>query len=360
GATAGEVGPPAWPEPMPLDGTPLGPPFPVECLPLWLALWVEEEARATQTPPDLAAMLALGNCGAALAKKFRVRVRQGWSEPTNLFIVVSLPPGERKSAVFSDAFAPVEELERDLRDRAAPEIAEAQSERRVLEAMQKAAEQQLDKADHNNAEELRKHRDRTQELARQLARQVIPKPPQLFCDDVTPEKLSVLLAEQCGRMLQASPEGTAFEIAKGRYSETANFDVYLKGHAGDSLRVARITREGEMVEQPALSLVLAVQPDVLQGLAGQATMRGRGFLARHLYSLPRSLVGRRKIAARPVAKAVVDVYARIVRALWELPGAAGERGPEPHWLEFSAAADEALQRLERWLEPQLAEGQDLY
>src|SRR5262249_54019473 len=63
--------PPPWPEPMPLDGTPLGPPFPAECLPSWLGGWVEEEARATQTPPDLAAMLALAICAAALAKKFR-------------------------------------------------------------------------------------------------------------------------------------------------------------------------------------------------------------------------------------------------------------------------------------------------
>ena len=140
---------------------------------------------------------------------------------------------------------------------------------------------------------------------------------------------------------------------------TPNFDVYLKDHAGDPLRCGRISRDGEMVEQPALSLALAVQPDVLQGLADQAIMRGRGFLARHLYGLPRSLLGARKIAARPVSPGVAAEYGRNVRALWELRGAVGEEGPEPHWLKFSAAADESLQRLERWLEPQLAEGEDL-
>jgi hypothetical protein len=60
----------------------------------------------------------------------------------------------------------------------------------------------------------------------------------MFCDDETPESLSRLIAQQRGRMLQASAEGTCFEIVKGRYSEAANFDVYLKGHAGDPLRVA--------------------------------------------------------------------------------------------------------------------------
>ena len=71
-------------------------------------------------------------------------------------------------------------------------------------------------------------------------------------------------------MLLASAEGTAFEIAKGRYSETANFDVFLKGHAGDPLRVGRISRDSEAVNSPALSCALAVQPDVISGLAEQA------------------------------------------------------------------------------------------
>jgi hypothetical protein len=64
--------PPTTPEPwdpaIPLGGNLVAPPFPVECLPGWLAAWVRATAQATQTPPDLAAMLALPICGAALAK----------------------------------------------------------------------------------------------------------------------------------------------------------------------------------------------------------------------------------------------------------------------------------------------------
>jgi hypothetical protein len=78
--------------------------------------------------------------------------------------------------------------------------------------------------------------------------------------------------------LLASAEGTAFEIAKGRYSETANFNVFLKGHSGDPLRTNRITRQGERVDRPALSCALAIQPDVIRGLAEQTSMKGRGFV----------------------------------------------------------------------------------
>src|SRR5262249_33636604 len=169
------------------------------------------------------------------------------------------------------------------------------------------------------------------------------------------------LARQGGRMLQASPEGTAFEIAKGRYSETANFDVYLKGHAGDPLRTDRVSRECDAVEQPALSLALAPQPDVIRGLAAPASMRGRGSRARLRSALPVSVVGGRDVGLPPVPAAAADRYHELMLTLWRIPAQPdGEDGkPDQHVIRFSASADAVLQELERWLEPQLAEGEPL-
>ncbi len=295
--------PDAWTAPIPFDASRDLPPLPTRLLPVILREWVETEAEATQTPEGLAALLCISICGAALATKFRVKIRDGWTEPTNLFTVVALPPGDRKSAVFMDAMAPVLQFEKEEQDRTAPEIAEAASEHRMLEAQLKTAEQKAAKAakkgDAGEAAALRKE---AKGLARQLAAHRVPELPRMFCDDETPESLSRLIAQQGGRMLQASPEGTAFEIVKGRYSETANFDVYLKGHAGDPLRVGRVGRAGETVDRPALSVALAVQPDVVYGLAENASLRGRGFLAHFLYGLPVSRVGRRTIAPRRSAR----------------------------------------------------------
>ena len=182
----------------------------------------------------------------------------------------------------------------------------------------------------------------------------------MFCDDETPESLSRLIAQQGGRMLQASPEGTAFEIVKGRYSETANFDVYLKGHAGDPLRVGRVGRAGETVDRPALSVALAVQPDVVYGLAENASLRGRGFLAQ-LPVRPAREPGRSPDHRPAPARAGTQAkYRDTVLRLWRLPGAVdGDGSPAPNWLNFSAAADRRLQEFERWLEPQMAEGEEL-
>jgi DNA primase len=344
--------PPAWEEPIPLGAEICLPHFPVDSLPDWLGRYAVAEAGATQTPIALAATTSLGACAGGLAGKFRVMVRPGWQEPTNLFVVNSLPPDERKSQVLRDALQPIQDLERRLQEEAAPRVAASACEHRILEGKVKSLEGKAAKAKPADVERLKTE---AKEAARQLAAHQVPELPQLSCDDETPESLARLLARQGGRMLQASAEGTAFEICKGRYSDTANFDVYLKGHAGDSLRTGRVTRDSDTVDRPALTVVLAVQPDVIAGLASEAQLRGRGFLARWLYSLPPSKVGRRLVRARPVPLEVERTYQDNLTRLWQLEASADA----PHLLHFSEEADEALAEFERWLEPKLAPEEEL-
>jgi hypothetical protein len=358
GAPAEGPAPPEWEEPLPIGAGGSGPEFPADVLPGWLGRWVEAVAVATQTPRDLAALLVLAIAGAGLATKFRIVPRPGWTESTNLLTVVALNSGERKSNVFALAMEPVEEREAAEVARLAPVIAEAESARRILEGRLKVAEAKAAKAE--NPEDRAQCVREAKELAKELVARPVPVAPQLFCDDVTPEQLAHHLAQQEGRMLQASAEGTAFEIAKGRYSETANFDVYLKGHAGDFLRVGRVGREADSVARPALSAALAVQPDVIAGLAEDAILRGRGFLARWLYALPDSKVGSRQVAAEPVPADVAQGYRTGMLSLWATTGGVDAAGkPAPHLLRFAAAADALMQEFERWLEPQLGDGEPL-
>src|SRR6266571_639228 len=83
-----------WELPTPFDEEQL-PAFPVEALPSWLAKYVHAVAHATQTPTDLAGLLGLAAVSTAMAQKVRVEVREGYSEPVNVFIVVAMPPGSR-------------------------------------------------------------------------------------------------------------------------------------------------------------------------------------------------------------------------------------------------------------------------
>jgi replicative DNA helicase len=145
-----------------------------------------------------------------------------------------------------------------------------------------------------------------------------------------------------------------FDQMAGRYNQAAgpNLGVYLKGHAGDLLKVDRRGRPSEYVERPCLTIGLTVQPEVLQGLASRPGFRGRGLLARFLYSLPQSLVGRRQPSAPPIPEAVADRYTLELQAL-----AASLTRPasdNPTMLTLDPHADELLLTFERDLEPRLA------
>ncbi len=335
-----------WQKPVPLRESSFAPEFPVECLPGWMADWCRDAAEEVQVPVDLPIMLCLTFAGAGLGRTVQVQIRPGWVESLNLYTVSVLAVGERKSVVLRHAKRPIVEREQERINDAALRIAPQQSEHRILEGRVKALEARAAKED--NAVERGNLKQQAKEAAQQLAAHHVEPKPQLLVDDVTPEKLAELIAEQGGRMLQASPEGTLFEIVKGRYSDKPNFDVYLKAHSGDDLTEDRISRGHCQLQRPALSIGITVQPDVIMDLNDQTSMRGRGFVARFGYSVPRSVVGVRQIGGKPMRAEVAANYTARMKQLWQI--GAGEETT----LNFSKEADRVMRAFECWLEPQLA------
>ena len=333
----------SWPEIESFDVLAL-PDFPVHVLPDVLRRWVEAESHATQTPADLAGLLALAVCSACIARRVVVEARAGWREPVNLFVAVLLEPGNRKSAVFSDAVQPLGELEAELIEAARPQVARAQSERRQgdarLRRLEKRAVEQGDAEARHDAHE----------LAAELSQQLEPVLPRLIVDDATSEKLGVMLAEQDGRIASMSPEGGVFDLMAGLYSKSGipQFSVYLMGHSGDDLVTDRISRTSVRVERPALTCAYAMQPAVIEGLAENSAFRGRGLLARFLYATPQSRIGRRIIAPTPVSDATREAYRQMVRAIAEVVG--------EFVLQLTRDAAARLQEWEADIEAMLAEG----
>ena len=108
-------------------------------------------------------------------------------------------------------------------------------------ARQRARKAFLDAANAKPAE--REEKEQTAEEYAALVDAVeIPAPPRILADDSTPEALTSLLATYGGRIAVLSAEGGVFDQIGGRYAKFPSFDVYLKGHAGDMLRVDRIGR----------------------------------------------------------------------------------------------------------------------
>jgi hypothetical protein len=342
----------SWEPPISFGATGEVPAFPVEVLPSWLGDYVAMVAIATQTPPDLAGMLALAVLATITAGAVEVEPRPGWREPLCLFIAVGMDAGARKSAVFTAMTSPVADFERQQATAALPGITETAVLRRIADQAAATAETAAGKAPANQQEEAR-----AEAIARaaEAANITVPPLPRWLVDDATPEALAGFLATY-GRIALLSPEGDVFDQMAGRYNQGTgpNLGVYLKGHAGDLLKIGRRGRPPEYVERPCLTIGLAVQPEVLRGLAGRPGFGGRGLLARFLYSLPQSLVGRRQPGAPPVPQLVANRYALELQALAASLSTSLVEDVTVVTLDRSAA--ELLLAFERDLEPRLAAG----
>jgi replicative DNA helicase len=351
GATAGTD---AWEAPIPFHEFDL-PCFLIEAFPTWLREFAEAEAIATQTPVELAAMLCMSVLAAACSKKVIVQVKAGYCEPVNIFTVTALPSGNRKSSVFGAVIRPLVEHEAAEAKRTAGEIARQQAARKIKEGRLKKVQDEAVNATANKRDELTAE---VAALGEQLATEVVRAPTRYVADDCTPEKLAGLLREQDGRIAVMSPEGEIFDLLAGRYSSNGagNFGVFLNGHAGDPLRIDRVGRPPEYVEAPALTVGLAVQPEVIRGLADKPGFRGRGLLARFLYALPVSLLGRRDPDAPTVPPEVSQTYHDRLTTILSIPLLkVGDADSRAFVLTLEPRAQGRLLEFAKWVEPRLAE-----
>jgi hypothetical protein len=290
-----------WERPIPFHSYDLNP-FPTQCLPEWVGDYVRAVAEATQTSEDMAGVLTLGALSIPFAATFRIEGNLDWEEPLNLYCTTIAAPGERKSAVMSRVMKPIYDFEFDENEFNKTEMAKNQMEKEILKGEVSKLQKQ---ATMDNTED---NRQLAMEKAAELSNLEVLSQVRFTCDDVSPEKLVGIMRENKGRIAIVSAEGGIFGMMDGRYSDKTNIDVFLKGHSGDLLRVDRIGRESEYVKEPTLSMVLAIQPEILRGIMNSQTFRGRGLTARFLYSLPQSKVGFRKIECESIPKEVSDAY----------------------------------------------------
>ena len=290
---------PKWEQPIPFTQHTL-PTFPVDAFPPAIRDYVLAVAETTQTPVDMAATAALAVLALCQQGKYRIKGKDDWIEPLNLFTVIVAEPSERKSAVISHMAGAVHQYEATYNQQHAAAIERSRVEKRILEKQQRNLEEMVLKG-KAQIEDL-------QDVSMQLAnfREVMPM--RLYVDDVTTEKLTSVLSENNGTAAILSAEGGIFDILSGIYTKNVNIDVFLKGHSGDSIRVDRIGRNSESIMHPALTVLLAVQPNVLSGMMSNGTFRGRGLTARFMYCMPQSRVGDRLYRTQPIPDEVARCY----------------------------------------------------
>jgi hypothetical protein len=354
--SAPAAGPPPeeWPEPIPFRRS-ITPAIPADLFPGFLGDMVAATARATETPVELAALLGLGVVAASVARKVIVSPEPGYTEPVNIYTVVGMESGNRKTAALNAVRRPFVDWETSEEHRLKPEIRRITSERKTREA---------------RIESLRKKAAKALDFEPLLAEIVkqeallpqVPISPRLWTQDVTPEHLGTLMVEQDERIALVSDEGGIFEVLAGRYSRgVPNLDLFLQAHAGASVRVDRGSRPPVKLNNPALTVALAPQPDVLESLSDKPGFRGRGLIARILYALPASPLGFRKLEPVPCPPAVERAYGEGITRLLKLRPPTDEAGLWQPWrLRFSPQAYVAWKAFQRLVEILMREGEKLY
>lgn len=338
------------------------PAFPVEALPPALRDYVKHEAEATQTPPDLAGMMCLAVGAASVARKVRVELSAGYSEPLNLYVGVVMAPANRKSAIVEDVTRPITDRERELQEEAQSEIARAKTRFEALQLRIEGLKAKLRKPDL--LPERRSELETEMEtLTIDLQREAVPPYPKLITDNCTTERVASLLGEQDGRIAIFSAEGTMFEIVLGRYAKgRSDFDIFLKGHAGDTVRYDRQGRPPIMVDKAAITIGIAFQPSVLLSLGECKELRGKGLIARFAFVIPRDLIGERDVDPATVPVNIRLRYHQTIRALL---GIEPETDPEtkekkPRWLRLSSEANQQRLDYARAHEKKLPLGGELH
>lgn len=339
-----------WPDPI-LPGMVRAPEIPAAILPGWLGAMAGAVADSTQTPPALAVMVSLSVLATVLQRRFEVApFGDDYTEPLALWTLTALPSGARKTSVIKALTEPLLDWEKVQRDRMRAEIARIMSARAVAK---KRIERLL--ADAAKAKDDAERESIRAEIQRE--EQAMPeevRAPRLFTGDVTAERLQSMLVEYGERMAVLSDEAGIFLIMAGIYSGgMASIDVFLQGHAGTAMRVDRAGRAAH-VDKPALSFGLALQPGVLSDVAGSRRFRESGLLARFLYCMPASNVGKRDVRHRaPIPEMVRrDFEAALFSLLEDTPAQPGK----PRILEFTDPARECWLDFAQEIEDQQGEG----
>lgn len=333
-----------WDDPILFDENQT-PEIPADLLPNALGDFAAALASATETPESLSVMMVLGVVSACLAKHFVISPKLGWQEPIHIYTLMALPSANNKSQVLKACTQPLIEWEQAQRLKLDQKIKYQQAERKNQE---KWIESLRTKAAKESDSTIQKQLfSEITELAVNLIEPMAL--PLLFVNDATPESLAITAYEQGGRLAVFSDEGGILETLAGLYSNgISNIDILLKGIDGGEVRVRR--KDRSMNFNPFLTMVLAIQPMVLQRMGAKPIYQGNGALERFLYVLPKSKLGYRTHDKPPVPYNIQQTYHQKISDLLAIPPLDSK---QPYGLTLMPTAYQAWQTFQKEVEIQL-------
>lgn len=346
-----------WDEPHPLNQIET-PELPPALLPGVFGEYAGALSEALQTPTTMAVLFTLSVLSLALQRKFKVSpFGDDYAEPVNVFVLILADSGERKSALTQRLHKPVLLYEAKRADQMRPEIIERDTLRKIIQ--RRIEKLQADAAKEDSAVRRAEIVREITELSEQNLDEL--RVIRLFTGDVTPERLQSMLVEYGGRMAVVSDEGGIFLVLAGVYSGgEAVVDVVLQAYSGSPVRVDRGSRTA-VIDRPALTFGLAMQPGLLQDMAPavKRKFRNSGIFARFLYGLPATRIGKRDMGRRVTIPTELEGRYRgeVLRLLELQPRTdVAESEDDEHILLLSDTARDLWVKFAQKIENEQAEG----
>lgn len=311
------------------------------------SVWTSD---SLQTEVDMPSVSVLAMAAICAQRKFKVHPRARHYEPVNLYIAVVAKPSEKKSPTLALVRAPLDDYQRAENERRRPSVENYKDKRdlllRRIESLKKLVTngQKAKSTAPATVEDINLLRRELEDLEKDAIDYI-----SLTSDDTTMEALASKMVVNGEKGALVSSEGGIFNVMSGLYTGgKVNIDLILKAWSGDHVEVDRKTRDKEMMLHPALTILLMVQPQVLEALMNNVEFAGRGLNARFLYSIPVSWVGKRVFDAPDIPQEVIDDYYNLLNRILAIPDTG-----EPRIIECTDEARDELRKIHDEIEPRL-------
>jgi len=302
-----------WHEPIPFNDYSHLPEFPATAIPGVCGEMAQALSESCQVDPCLPSCMILASLSTALAGKVRIDLGSH-TEPANVYVIAILGSGNRKSECVKQIAEPIYLYQHECQQALVPIIQGAASNMRVLEKRLDKYQKQAATADDPHDREIAT--SACHDVLKEMGENPVPSQKVFIVDDVTPEAIGQIMANNDERVSILSAEGGIFKLIAGLYNNgQANMDLFLKAHSGDFWSNNRIGREAKSMMRPTLTMGLAVQPDVVEEIGRNSEFRGRGLSARFLYAVGQSMAGYRTRQSTPVPTSIKDAYHKGIVAL---------------------------------------------
>lgn len=323
-----------WATPHEFEGVELSE-WPKNAFPELAQRYIEELSRSTETPIELASLLFLAVVATAAQKKYEVELKKSYREPVNIWVLPALPPGSRKSSVYSEVTSPLRIWEEKQKDLLGSLVTSQISKQKTLDAKIKHYRNLAAKTKEESSFD--EFQNQILSLEKELDN--IPMVPQLWTSDITPEHLGTLMSLNDEAMAILSDEGGIFDILAGLYSNgRTNLDLFLKSWSGTPTRVGRQSKPPVFLSKPLLTIGLTVQPHVIKNACKNKNFRERGLLGRFLFVIPKSNIGYRTFEETPMDETIRIHYQACIASILNHPFNMKDNREQQHVLEIEPEA----------------------